>query len=1529
MSVRWKPLIVLSGLFVAVALCGLLAFVFVSGQADAEEILAQARAAKEEGRFEEAEIYFLQASQVDPRRAETHRELSGFYDEWLSRAEPSKRPHLQGLRLRHLLEATKYDKTALEPRRALLAESLSGDNPAEQAHWAREVIALAPDDADALYVLAAEALDATPANVTEAGRIFETLKKVAPGRDRTNWIEARIAQASQDVASLDRILAQAAGAGPAEGDEELDQLCRLRLLVLGLERAEAVEAQAPILSRIQGQADLILDQTDLQANRVVELHRLSKRVRDALVLADADSAEDRWKALADSIDRGFKVTLEGDEELGLWVHQAFAEHLNLRGDRGRCLEVIQTALTPEVLKDASLQDDVMRMRETAIKAALADTNDADRFAKAGPHIEALIAGTRPEYQGLGHLFQGAIGLERSGLTGPGTKAERPEQGKALIAARSHLREATVKLPNVVMAKALYGIALMMSGETGLGRQHLLQAQRAEEVRPGTLEPRYQIWAAWSLLEAEYPEEAERIVNRLVGSADRDPSLAALAGTIRLLQGEIARGRRSTRDLEVARTAYSSALVDGEDVPPAVSLRLAELTIAMDGPEAGLAQLDMLRERGEGTPTLEALAVSTLIDLERIDEATATLDRARAQYPADPQLAVLDAAILLMQEQAEQAEQVLAAFLAEHPDELTVIETRARILASPQLNRVDEARSILSEAAERSGVTSPLIQLAMLDIVREDYDAASETVGTIRSRWPEASAADLLDAQICIGRRDYPGASRAFDAALKKDPSNKVALFWNAQLDAANGSAARAAEVLQAILRDHPVKELKDGVTLSTAAEWSLAELSMESRDFDAAIARLQSIVEDGTSESMTRAARWRLIAARAHKGDWPEAKKELIALLNEPDSTIDERVQAADFFRQNGESALAGKLVDQVLDHKPGHSGAVVLKAYLLDEEGRTAEAVDRLRSAIELGEQPPAVYLMLAAFAAEGDATEDTISGVRATLEDGLEVHPDSIDLTRTIYELIRDSEGVDAALAFAEEKAEGESDGDQLRRLLVDLYTREGRLDEAESLVETLLDATPMNARLASGLITIVSSKAVRAAREDRRKDEVELNGRTLALLQEFRERFPDDLRFPQAESELAMRQGDYARAEAVARQVEQINPDSPIGPLLRAQAYRDQGFDDRAIQAYCDALDQNAHRDDIRLVLGQLLLSVGRADEARVESERILERSPSMGTALLLKAASIVAQSGTAEQVAARQDEALALLRKAVEGDPLFSGAYLEIARIEHLRGNTPAAVATMHAAREAIPGDDQILSDLVRYLVLPPVDGSASGEGLVAEAEQIARNAGDGDTSGSVSLALALGFHRGGRPDLAQPWAERASGLLENPMVFTTHGDILLSHAESQDDPGRARGLLEEAVAMYDKVLAIDSKSIEAINNKAWILHRHFKQDREALELAEGLLGRVERRTLPAEFFDTLGSIQQAVGRQKDAEESFSEGLKQSPDLAVLNFHMGRLIAEDRERSARAGQYLARAWEARGQLSPEEIEELQTLRDRVGG
>ena len=55
-----------------------------------------------------------------------------------------------------------------------------------------------------------------------------------------------------------------------------------------------------------------------------------------------------------------------------------------------------------------------------------------------------------------------------------------------------------------------------------------------------------------------------------------------------------------------------------------------------------------------------------------------------------------------------------------------------------------------------------------------------------------------------------------------------------------------------------------------------------------------------------------------------------------------------------------------------------------------------------------------------------------------------------------------------------------------------------------------------------------------------------------------------------------------------------------------------------------------------------------------------------------------------------------------------------------------------------------------------------------------------------------------------------------------GDLLLSIAESQPDPPEAKAAFAKAVEQYDLVLKVQPNSIEAVNNKAWILHSYLRQ-----------------------------------------------------------------------------------------------------------
>ena len=120
----------------------------------------------------------------------------------------------------------------------------------------------------------------------------------------------------------------------------------------------------------------------------------------------------------------------------------------------------------------------------------------------------------------------------------------------------------------------------------------------------------------------------------------------------------------------------------------------------------------------------------------------------------------------------------------------------------------------------------------------------------------------------------------------------------------------------------------------------------------------------------------------------------------------------------------------------------------------------------------------------------------------------------------------------------------------------------------------------------------------------------------------------------------------------------------------------------------------------------------------------------------------------------------------------------------------------------------------------------------------------------------------------------------------------------------------------------------MNNKAWILHSYKDDSKKALELAQGLLQRVDPTILPGEFYDTLGAIQESLGRLKDAEESYKKGLAKLPDHPVLNYHMGRLMANDKSRMRKAAQYLLIAQAGSDRLPAVMAGDLPVQLKRVG-
>jgi tetratricopeptide (TPR) repeat protein len=1522
MSVRWKPLVILSGLFATLAVAGFLVFFLVFSTPDLADILAQARGAREKGDYEAAKIYYLQAIQLDGKNAEIHMEIADFHGEWLAKAKPEARAVLEGQRLRSLLDAARYDKTALEPHRALLAESLEGDDAREQADWAKKVVALAPGDPDARYVLVAAALLTTPPNLAEAQTHLDALKKSAPDLVRTAWAEAQIAHSTNQRTELKHILDKTRGAQPQADSHPIDRLCFLRLLVIDFESATEADDLAAKAAALVGPTRALIEEEDAPTSRVVEIGKLLKRIHAIEAVPGNENASAEIAKLDEALEAGFRRVLEKNPNAGLWLHQAHADHLLALGRREECLKAIQTAMASPLAKEAAMAEEVIRLHETALKAILADQADPDRFAKIEPHIQGLLRGPRPEHQGLGSLYKGAIALERSGLAGDDGTAKSAESAKLLAEARENLKVAAAKLPTVAAAQALYGVSLILSNEPNLGRQYLQTA-----LRIGGLEARYQIWAAWSMLRADYPEEAEPIVASLQEAVDKGALPADLGGTLSLMRAEIAQARKSPEDLKFALTTLEEVANDGGEVPTGVSLRMAELSVAIEGAEKGLDKVMALRATGQGGAAAEHLAIATLLQLKRDDEAREILTDALARFPDSGPLAALQAGLLLRDEQPEDAEKLLADFVAKHPNDLPVGQLRARILAD-ELDKAGEARTILNELADRTENSGPLVQLTMLELTTGNRDQAAQAIAKIRGRWPENAVGDMLDAQLSLARQDLSAASTHLAAALKKDPKNKVAQFLKAQVDNRSGDSAEAARIFEDLVRTNPVKELSNGLSLADAAQWAMGSLALKNNDIDQAITRYETILGGGAgSRRIDRVVRWKLVEARNKKGDWAAARKEIIDLLDDPEVTEDERVQAANYFRQRDEAKVADAQIDFVLKKDPNHPGAVVLRAYTLTEAKKFDEAAKLLESAIASGDQPVALYMMLAGVENARGPADEVYPKALAALDKGLLVKPGSLELVRTKYNLIRGHDGADAAIESLVETVNADTSG-ALKPLLVDAYRKESRFAEARGIVEEQVKADPKNARLAGTLVGLVASQASRAASQGDREEAQKLDLECASLIKSLREQFPSDPRFVQADCELAIRQGDFSRAESISLQLDQMDVNTTLGPVLRAKLYERQGWTQRALAAYVQALGRDPQRDDIRLKIADLQLGLGHPDEALAEAEAVLRKNPSDPRALLMSSSALAAQEGAPEQVAERREAAIRRLVGVVQAKPDFPEAYHKIAEIHVVRGRVDDAVATLKAALKATPGDSAALAMLVQYLTQPGPDGTPASASRIEEARSIVEEATATDQEGYAHLAAGVGFYKSGQYALALPWTEQAAEKLDDPVVHTTLGDLLMMLAEEESDPIVARPLFERSVAEYDKVLAVESRKVEAVNNKAWILHEHLGRDEEALNLVEGLLSQVERNTLPPEFFDTVGAIREALGRPKDAEDAYSEGLGKAPAHPILNLHMGRLLASDTNRAARAGDYLSKALESRADLGEEQAAEAEALLKRIG-
>ena len=363
--------------------------------------------------------------------------------------------------------------------------------------------------------------------------------------------------------------------------------------------------------------------------------------------------------------------------------------------------------------------------------------------------------------------------------------------------------------------------------------------------------------------------------------------------------------------------------------------------------------------------------------------------------------------------------------------------------------------------------------------------------------------------------------------------------------------------------------------------------------------------------------------------------------------------------------------------------------------------------------------------------------------------------------------------------------------------------------------------------------------------------------------------------------------------------------VGPLLRAQIFTIKGQTHEAAAAYAEALSRNPRQPEARLQLARLSLQNDQTDEAIRQARFLQDADPDKPTglaALLVEARATALQKGSVAQVKANRAKALDRLAAALRDRPEFAEASYLTAEIQMMNGDRAKAVAALKSALKTNPNDSAALAMAIQLLAEPRGKNQPAPQADLDDARSLAQQFGEKDTKGDRIAAIASGYSKANQVDLALPWAEKAAKASNNVAAHLGLGDLMLTMSEGQTDPVKARKLLDRALVEYDTILAIQPTLVDAVNNKAWILHSYLKRSEDALTLAQNLMAQVDPNSLPGEFYDTLGSIQEELGRKAEAEESYKKGLSKVPDHPVLNFHMGQLMMADKSKARKAADYL---------------------------
>lgn len=599
------------------------------------------------------------------------------------------------------------------------------------------------------------------------------------------------------------------------------------------------------------------------------------------------------------------------------------------------------------------------------------------------------------------------------------------------------------------------------------------------------------------------------------------------------------------------------------------------------------------------------------------------------------------------------------------------------------------------------------------------------------------------------------------------------------------------------------------------------------------------------------------------------------ALAKDPQH-IDSLVVLASERLRAGDADGAVAFLDRALRPHDRNVSLLMLKVQTLEKLGRAEAAESVLHDMVRMFPDEPEYRHLLATFYVAHKQTQKAEAEFRAMVA----ADPGSTERKLQLVRFMETSQGADVAAVELERFSRAEPKSLQLKLALAGLRLRQK--DDAAAIalwkeVVAAADRDPAAVRARGAMAAYQLAHGEKEAAK--------------ALIEEMLALDARDQQALYLRAGIAMDERRLDDAVVDLRAILRDAPEAAGAHLLLARTHELQGARDLAMQHFADAAQAGRFAPAFAMPYAQELLRTGRTRQAEGVLRDVLHATPGHVPALTMLA-DLHLRTGDLAAAQADADE-LSRITGAQRAADQVRGA------VQIARGDVNGGIASVRRAYELAPAEPQAMAAVVRsYLVAGrPADAQGFLRSVIAAApgNQQARVmlgqllARSGNVPAAVETLQAAIQADPAKPlpyqalvhvHLASHQADEALAVA-NRGLEAVPGDFGLRLARA--GVLEAQGKMEDAIALYEKLLADQPNAVVAANNLASLLADN-RSDPASLRRAYDIAQRFRSTELPI-VKDTVGWTMHLSGRHSDAEPLLKAAARQLPDVAVVQYHYG--------------------------------------------